>query len=862
MCSSKAVPTSLRQLVLRFAKGRGPFTTAQANERFGRDVAAVLRRARARRAARPRRVAAGRDRARVVRSRRPAAPAPRVARGAAEGGRARRAGGARAIPARLARRRPAGNAARGARAVAGAAAAGRALGVAAPAAPGARLPAGAPRRALRERRGRLARRRPGPRRRCTSAKMRPRSAASPARPSPEGRVHDALRAALRHALHWDELLAECGLDDAEALPALWDLVWAGEATNDAWTPLRAARRNGLPTRRAPAAPVLAPPRRGHVGDAGPLVADRAPLRRSARPARARRAAARAAGHRHARRRAGRGDSRRLRRGLRGAACARDARALPSRLLRRRARRRAVRARRRRRAAARGARARRTATRSCSRPPTRRSRTARRCRGRTGRARGPRASPARSSCSLAGEPLLYVERGGRSLVPLRDPDEDVAAAGARCARRPRPRRAAPSGSRSSASTASPSPRAMCCRCSSRPGSSPARAAPSSVLRRRMPEGDTLHRAAARLQPLVGERIEAESPHPRAQAARVAERIDGRRLESVEAVGKNLVLRFEGGVVLRSHLRMSRPLDACGRSGAARRAAGRGSCSRGDTGRGRALERPRARAAPRALARLGPDILDAPARIDAMLARLRAADRRARSARRCSTRSLVAGIGNMWMAETLWRCGSRRGAARRRAGGRPPLARSRPRPRLMRAAVDAARAAARQVYRRAGRPCPRCGTRDRARAARATRTAPPTGAPAASRDRCQAPWCRAPGRRAAARRVVSARGAASTAPLRIPARVLPGGVRGRARRGAAVRVRGAPDARAGRRSTSTGRSCAGSSTSRRRRCAGCPTRATRSTTCSASRPRRSSRARTPGLGSTPATTRSSARSCCRC
>ena len=35
-------PESLRQLVLRFAKGRGPFTTGQANERFGRDVGGVL----------------------------------------------------------------------------------------------------------------------------------------------------------------------------------------------------------------------------------------------------------------------------------------------------------------------------------------------------------------------------------------------------------------------------------------------------------------------------------------------------------------------------------------------------------------------------------------------------------------------------------------------------------------------------------------------------------------------------------------------------------------------------------------------------------------------------------------------------
>src|SRR5207247_11068991 len=36
-------PESLKELVLRFAKGRGPFTTRQANERFGRDVEPVLR---------------------------------------------------------------------------------------------------------------------------------------------------------------------------------------------------------------------------------------------------------------------------------------------------------------------------------------------------------------------------------------------------------------------------------------------------------------------------------------------------------------------------------------------------------------------------------------------------------------------------------------------------------------------------------------------------------------------------------------------------------------------------------------------------------------------------------------------------
>ena len=66
-------------------------------------------------------------------------------------------------------------------------------------------------------------------------------------PPPEGEAAQALRAALgRSAEFWPDLLVAAGLDAEEALPALWELVWAGEATNDAWTPLRAARRYGTP----------------------------------------------------------------------------------------------------------------------------------------------------------------------------------------------------------------------------------------------------------------------------------------------------------------------------------------------------------------------------------------------------------------------------------------------------------------------------------------------------------------------------------------------------------------------------------------------------------------------------------------
>jgi ATP-dependent Lhr-like helicase len=54
--------------------------------------------------------------------------------------------------------------------------------------------------------------------------------------------HELLRARLaQSACFFGDLLAELDLP-AEALrEALWDLVWAGEATNDAWAPLRAPR---------------------------------------------------------------------------------------------------------------------------------------------------------------------------------------------------------------------------------------------------------------------------------------------------------------------------------------------------------------------------------------------------------------------------------------------------------------------------------------------------------------------------------------------------------------------------------------------------------------------------------------------
>ncbi|HEX2485116.1 MAG TPA: crosslink repair DNA glycosylase YcaQ family protein, partial [Myxococcota bacterium] len=64
---------------------------------------------------------------------------------------------------------------------------------------------------------------------------------------PDGDAHERVRAALvSGALFWFDLVRETGLDAEVVLPALWDLVWAGEVTNDAWQPLRAERRFAAP----------------------------------------------------------------------------------------------------------------------------------------------------------------------------------------------------------------------------------------------------------------------------------------------------------------------------------------------------------------------------------------------------------------------------------------------------------------------------------------------------------------------------------------------------------------------------------------------------------------------------------------
>ena len=222
---------------------------------------------------------------------------------------------------------------------------------------------------------------------------------------------------------------------------------------------------------------------------------------------------------------------------------------------------------------------------------------------------------------------------------------------------------------------------------------------------MPEGDSLHRAAQRLQVLVGEHVEVETPHPRAAVKGLAGRLDGRRLDAVEAIGKNLILRFEGGLVLRSHLRMK------GRWRVERRGSSRvgkpwlvlrGAEHEAVLWNGAVLELVDGRGTPR----LGPDILGEPPDYETMLARLRAAPQDREVGDALLDQRLVAGIGNLWRAEALWNARVSPWRALGDAADEELRAVLESAHASMRTSVDGKRPA-RRVYRRVGRPCPRCG-----------------------------------------------------------------------------------------------------------------------------------------------------------
>ena len=237
---------------------------------------------------------------------------------------------------------------------------------------------------------------------------------------------------------------------------------------------------------------------------------------------------------------------------------------------------------------------------------------------------------------------------------------------------------------------------------------------------MPEGDTIAYAAKRIRPVLEGRVPEEilTPQPRHEMYRWTERLTGRAVTRVDTHGKNLFLRFEGGLVLHSHLRMSgswmvyRAGQRWRRS--PRRAwivlrAGDHEVVEFDGPVLELLSEGRARSDQR-LAGLGPDVLAGEFEATRFIRRLRADDPTRGIGDALLDQSTVAGIGNLWKAEGCWEAGVDPWRAVREVADAEALSIIEcVRPRMQCSAERGPRDIQPQVYGRAGRPCPRCGAR---------------------------------------------------------------------------------------------------------------------------------------------------------
>ncbi|HTX33171.1 MAG TPA: DNA-formamidopyrimidine glycosylase family protein [Solirubrobacteraceae bacterium] len=233
---------------------------------------------------------------------------------------------------------------------------------------------------------------------------------------------------------------------------------------------------------------------------------------------------------------------------------------------------------------------------------------------------------------------------------------------------------------------------------------------------MPEGDTIAWTAKRIRPALEGRAPDEIFSPRNPTW--PQRLAGQAVTHLTTHGKHLFLHFEGGLVLHSHLGMSgywsvvREPSRSSATWLMLRIGERWVVERhGPTlellteGRVRFDQR---------LSALGPDVLAAEFDSSRFLGRLRADDPTRPLGDALLDQRNVAGIGNIWKAEGCWEA---------QIDPWRPVAEvsdeeasaviNQVRPRMRLSAENGPRTIAPRIYKRTGQPCPRCGTRVRAR-----------------------------------------------------------------------------------------------------------------------------------------------------
>jgi len=191
-----------------------------------------------------------------------------------------------------------------------------------------------------------------------------------------------------------------------------------------------------------------------------------------------------------------------------------------------------------------------------------------------------------------------------------------------------------------------------------------------------------------------------------------RLNGRRVEAVEPNGKHLLMRFEGGIALHSHMRMTGSWHLYRPGERWRQPAWRATAVLSfDDGVAVCFAAPvmeLVRDAHAPIAHLGPDILVDPFDLDGVIGRARRSEAVTLGELLLEQR-VCAGIGNIYKCEALW--------ALRLDAWMPPVELDDERLRtlyltardLMRRSILTPTARQRHsVHGRGGRPCPRCAT----------------------------------------------------------------------------------------------------------------------------------------------------------
>jgi endonuclease-8 len=233
---------------------------------------------------------------------------------------------------------------------------------------------------------------------------------------------------------------------------------------------------------------------------------------------------------------------------------------------------------------------------------------------------------------------------------------------------------------------------------------------------MPEGDVLFRTAATLQRWLAGREVTAATSPAAPMV-------GRTVDKVEANGKHLLVRFDSGHALHTHLRMTGSWHVYRAGERWQRPPGQAKVALTCGERVAVcfnapvveLLAPGGEHAHPALSGLGPDVLDRPLDVEEVRRRARRRPPQTALGELLLDQRVVAGIGNIWRCEALF------------LEGRSPWT---PQSALTDDQLDALVATAgrimrdslgpftgrpaRWVYRRAGRPCLRCRTPVRSRA----------------------------------------------------------------------------------------------------------------------------------------------------